>query len=83
MLSCHVQSFLEHLQGCRFHHLLWQPVSILYNPFHEEIPGVQPELALGQLEAMLSHPVTDCLGADTNLHLATVTFQILVGVKYG
>lgn len=50
-----------------------------YNPFHEEIPDLQPELALGQLETMLSHPATDCLGADTNLHLAAASFQILVG----
>lgn len=42
---CHVQSSVEHLQGLRFHHLLGQPVSTFYNPFHEEIPDVQPELA--------------------------------------
>lgn len=55
--ECHVQSFLEHLQGQGLHHFPAQPLPVPDNALHEENPlDVQPDPPLVQLE-VISSPV--------------------------
>ncbi|KAJ7419670.1 hypothetical protein WISP_52501 [Willisornis vidua] len=49
------------------------------NSLHEEIPrDVQSEPIPMQLEAMSCCPVTGCLEEETNPHLGTKSFQVVV-----
>ena len=52
---------------------------MLDNPFSEEIfPNIQSEPPLAQLEAVSSRPITCYLGKETNTHLVTTFFQVVV-----
>ncbi|GAB0191434.1 hypothetical protein GRJ2_001608700 [Grus japonensis] len=52
---------------------------MLDNPFGEEIfPNIQSKPPLTQLEAISSSPVTCYLAEETNTHLATTSFQVVV-----
>ena len=58
---------------------LGQPVPMLDNPFSEDIfPDIQSRPPLMQLEAIASHPITSFLGEETNTHLTTASFQVVV-----
>ena len=47
--------------------------------FSKEIfPVIQSKLSLKKLEAMSSHPITSYLGEETNTHLTTVSFQVVI-----
>ncbi|KAK4827828.1 hypothetical protein QYF61_021912 [Mycteria americana] len=55
------------------------PVPMLDNPFREEIlPNIQSKLPLVQLEVISSCPVASYLGEETDPHLATTSFQVVV-----
>ena len=52
---------------------------MLDNPFGEEIfPNIQTKPPRAQLEAIPSCPVTHYVGEDTDIHLATTSFQVVV-----
>ena len=75
----HTYTFLKYLQGWRLSHFPGQPVPVLDNPFSEGIfPNIQSKLAVVQLEAISSHPITGYLGEETNTHLAAAAFQVVV-----
>jgi len=58
-----------------------QPAPMLHNPFGEEIfPNTQAKPLLVP-EAVSSHPVTSYLGEETNTHLTTTSFQVVVESK--
>ncbi|KAK4830681.1 hypothetical protein QYF61_012850, partial [Mycteria americana] len=55
------------------------PIPMLDNPFGEEIvPNTQSKPPLAQLEAISSRPITCYLGEETDPHLATASFQVVV-----
>ncbi|KAK4826770.1 hypothetical protein QYF61_011397 [Mycteria americana] len=55
------------------------PVPMLDNPFGEEIfPNIQSKPPLVQLEAISSCPMACYLGKETDTHLATTSFQVVV-----
>ncbi|KAK4824605.1 hypothetical protein QYF61_016874 [Mycteria americana] len=57
----------------------WVPVPMLDNTFSKEIfPNIQSKPPLAQLEAISSCPITCYLGEETNTHLATTSFQVVV-----
>ncbi|KAK4810721.1 hypothetical protein QYF61_007695 [Mycteria americana] len=69
----------KYLQGWRLNHFPGQPVPMLDNPFSEEkFPNIQSQPPLVQLEAISSCPITCYLGEETNTHLATTSFQVVV-----
>ena len=48
--------------------------------FSKEIfPKIQSEAPLTQLETIASCPIASYLGEETNTHLATASFQVVVG----
>jgi len=52
---------------------------MLDNPFGEEIfPKIQSKPPLALPEAISSHPITCHLEKETNTHLATASFQVVV-----
>ena len=52
---------------------------MLDNPFGEEIfPNIQSKPPLAQPEAVSSHPIAFYLGEETDTHLATTSFQVVV-----
>ncbi|KAK4816299.1 hypothetical protein QYF61_014597 [Mycteria americana] len=56
-----------------------RPVAMLHDPCHEEVfCNVQSKPPLAQLEAISSHPITSYLGEETNPHLSTPSFQVVV-----
>ncbi|KAK4806152.1 hypothetical protein QYF61_001075 [Mycteria americana] len=55
------------------------PVPMLDNPFGEEIfSNIQSKPPLAQLEAISSRPITCYLGEETDPHLSTTSFQVVV-----
>ncbi|KAK4827693.1 LOW QUALITY PROTEIN: hypothetical protein QYF61_020827 [Mycteria americana] len=61
------------------HLLIFHPVPMLDHPFSKEIfPNIQPKPLLMQLEAISSRPITCYLGKETNTHLTTTSFQVVV-----
>ncbi|KAK4827827.1 hypothetical protein QYF61_021911 [Mycteria americana] len=57
----------------------FQPVPMLDNPFSEvEFPNIQSKPPLVQLEAISSCPITCYLGEETDPHLSTTSFQVVV-----
>ena len=77
--KCHIYTFFEHLQGWGLHHFPGQPVPMPDHSFSKEIfPNVQSESPLTQLEAIASHSTTRNLGEETNTHLTTTSFQVVV-----
>ena len=52
---------------------------MLDNPSSEEIfPNIQSKPPLAQLEAVSSCPIASYLGEETDTHLATTSFQVVV-----
>ncbi|KAK4826164.1 LOW QUALITY PROTEIN: hypothetical protein QYF61_005737 [Mycteria americana] len=67
------------LQGWRLNHFPGQPVPRLDNPFSEEkFPNIQSKPPLVQLEAISSCPIACYLGEETDPHLSTTSFQVVV-----
>ncbi|KAK4832495.1 hypothetical protein QYF61_023542 [Mycteria americana] len=72
-------SVMEQSEGWRHNHFPGQPVPMLDNPFsEEEFPNIQSKPPLAQLEAISSCPVTCYLGEETDPHLSTASFQVVV-----
>ena len=52
---------------------------MLDNPFGEEtLPNIRSKSPLVQLEAIASHAITCYLGKETDTHLATAYFEVVV-----
>ncbi|KAK4815341.1 hypothetical protein QYF61_000173 [Mycteria americana] len=65
--------------GWRLNHFPGQPVPMLDNPFSEvKFPNIQSKPPLVQLETISSCPITCYLGEETDTHLATTSFQVVV-----
>ncbi|KAK4823264.1 hypothetical protein QYF61_000231 [Mycteria americana] len=65
--------------GWRLNHFPGQPVPMLENPFSEEkFPNTQSKPPLVQLETISSCPITCYLGEETDPHLSTTSFQVVV-----
>ncbi|KAK4829773.1 hypothetical protein QYF61_006572 [Mycteria americana] len=74
-----IQTSFKYLQGWRLNHFPGQPVPMLDNPFSEEkFPNIQSKPPLAQLEAISSRPITCYLGEETDPHLSTTSFQVVV-----
>ncbi|KAK4831827.1 LOW QUALITY PROTEIN: hypothetical protein QYF61_019350 [Mycteria americana] len=74
-----IQTSFKYLQGWRLNHFTEQPVPMLDNPFSEvKFPNIQSKPPLVQLEAISSHPITCYLGEETDPHLSTTSFQVVV-----
>ncbi|KAK4809951.1 hypothetical protein QYF61_002908 [Mycteria americana] len=74
-----IQTSFKYLQGWRLNHFPGQPVPMLDNPFSEvKFPNIQSKPPLAQLEAISSCPITCYLGEETNTHLSTTSFQVVV-----
>ncbi|KAK4810562.1 hypothetical protein QYF61_004525 [Mycteria americana] len=74
-----IQTSFKYLQGWRLNHFPGQPVPMLENPFSEEkFPNIQSKPPLAQIEAISSCPITCYLGEETDPHLATTSFQVVV-----
>ncbi|NXT34424.1 LRCH1 protein, partial [Pelecanoides urinatrix] len=58
--------------------LLQDPNRYAYNSCKEISPNVQPKPPLVQLEAISSCPIASHLGEETDPHLATTSFQVVV-----
>ncbi|KAK4825630.1 hypothetical protein QYF61_001415 [Mycteria americana] len=71
---------LQHCQeGWRLNHFPGQSVPMLDNPLGEEkFPNIQSKPPLAQLEAISSCPITCYLGEETDPHLSTTSFQVVV-----
>ncbi|KAK4820565.1 hypothetical protein QYF61_001628 [Mycteria americana] len=66
-------------QGWRLNHFPGQPVPMLDNPFSEEkFPNIQSKPPLAQLETISSCPIACYLGEETDSHLSTTSFQVVV-----
>ncbi|KAK4830127.1 LOW QUALITY PROTEIN: hypothetical protein QYF61_008554 [Mycteria americana] len=75
----HIYMSFKYLQGWGHNHFPGQPVPMLDHPFGEEIfPNIQSKPPLAQLEAISSRPITCYLGEETDPHLATISFQVVV-----
>ncbi|KAK4821667.1 hypothetical protein QYF61_027135 [Mycteria americana] len=74
-----IQTSFKYFQGWRLNHFPGQPVPMLDNPFSEvKFPNIQSKPPLVQLEAISSRPSTCYLGEETDPHLATTSFQVVV-----
>ncbi|KAK4827284.1 hypothetical protein QYF61_016430 [Mycteria americana] len=77
-----IQTSFKYLQGWRLNHFAGQPVPMLDNPLGEEFfPNIQSKPPLVQLEAISSCPITCYLGEETDPHLSTTSFQVVVESK--
>ncbi|KAK4827890.1 hypothetical protein QYF61_022313 [Mycteria americana] len=66
-------------KGWRLNHFPGQSVPMLDNPLGEEkFPNIQSKPPLAQLEAISSCPITCYLGEETDPHLSTTSFQVVV-----
>ncbi|KAK4824780.1 hypothetical protein QYF61_019206 [Mycteria americana] len=66
-------------RGWRLNHFPGQSVPMLDNPLGEEkFPNIQSKPPLAQLEAISSCPITCYLGEETDPHLSTTSFQVVV-----
>ncbi|KAK4827220.1 hypothetical protein QYF61_015248 [Mycteria americana] len=78
-ISTKKTSVSECRKGWRLNHFPGKPVPMLDNTFHEEIfPNIQSKPPLVQLEAISSCSMACYLGEETNTHLATTSFQVVV-----
>ncbi|KAK4821248.1 hypothetical protein QYF61_016547 [Mycteria americana] len=80
--QCH-QEEMRHAKelniGWRLNHFPGQSVPMLDNPLGEEkFPNIQSKPPLAQLEAISSCPITCYLGEETDPHLSTTSFQVVV-----
>ncbi|KAK4806962.1 hypothetical protein QYF61_027329 [Mycteria americana] len=74
-----IQTSFKYLQGWRLNHFPGQPVPMLDNPFSEEkFPNIQSKPPLAQLEGISSRPITCYLTEETDTHLSTTSFQVVV-----
>ncbi|KAK4818053.1 LOW QUALITY PROTEIN: hypothetical protein QYF61_004580 [Mycteria americana] len=74
-----IQTSFKYLQGWRLNYFPGQPVPMLDNPFSEvKFPNIQSKPPLAQLEAISSCPITCYLGEETDPHLSTTSFQVVV-----
>ncbi|KAK4811014.1 hypothetical protein QYF61_015718 [Mycteria americana] len=74
-----IQTSFKYLQGWQLNHFPGQPVPMLDNPFSEEkFPNIQSKPPLAQLEAISSCPITCYLEEETDPHLSTTSFQVVV-----
>ncbi|KAK4830892.1 hypothetical protein QYF61_013821 [Mycteria americana] len=74
-----IQTSFKYLQGWRLNHFPGQPVPMPDNPLGEEkFPNIQSKPPLAQLEAISSCPITCYLGEETDPHLSTTSFQVVV-----
>ena len=74
----HSYASFKYLQGWWLNHCPGQPVPVPDHSFSKEIfPNIQSKPPLMQLEAVLSR-ITCYLGEETNTHLSTTTFQVVV-----
>ncbi|KAK4822882.1 hypothetical protein QYF61_021101 [Mycteria americana] len=74
-----IQTSFKYLQGWRLNHFPGQPVPMLDNPFSEiKFPNIQSKPPLAQLEAISSCPILCYLGEETDPHLSTTSFQVVV-----
>ncbi|KAK4823484.1 hypothetical protein QYF61_002548 [Mycteria americana] len=74
-----IQTSFKYLQGWRLNHFPGQPLPMLDNPFSEvKFPNIQSKPPLMQLEAISSCPITCYLGEETDPHLSTTSFQVVV-----
>ncbi|KAK4818842.1 LOW QUALITY PROTEIN: hypothetical protein QYF61_020061 [Mycteria americana] len=79
VLKNFIQTTFKYLQGWRLNHFPGQPVPMLDNPFSEvKFPNTQSKPPLAQLEAISSCPITCYLGEETDPHLSTTSFQVVV-----
>ncbi|KAK4808475.1 hypothetical protein QYF61_005792 [Mycteria americana] len=70
---------LRKSKGWRLNHFPGQSVPMLDNPLGEEkFPNIQSKPPLAQLEAISSCPITCYLGEETDPHLSTTSFQVVV-----
>jgi len=77
--KCHIYTSFKYLQGWGLNHFPWQPVPMLDNPFCEEIfPHIQSKPLLVVLEAISSRLTACHLGEESDIHLATICFQVVV-----
>ncbi|KAK4816771.1 hypothetical protein QYF61_022769, partial [Mycteria americana] len=77
-----IQTAFKYLQGWRLNHFPGQSVPMLDNPLGEEkFPNIQSKPPLAQLEAISSCPITCYLGEETDPHLSTTSFQVVVESK--
>ncbi|KAK4815585.1 hypothetical protein QYF61_004800 [Mycteria americana] len=75
----HIYVSFKYLQGWRLNHFPGQPGPMLDNPSSEDIfPNTQSKPPLVQLEAISSGPITCYLGEETDPHLSTTSFQVVV-----
>ena len=54
-----------------------QPVPVPDQSIRELFPNIHPESPLAQLEAIPSSPITSYVREETDLHLATVSLQVV------
>ncbi|KAK4827917.1 hypothetical protein QYF61_022365, partial [Mycteria americana] len=55
------------------------PVPMLDHPFSKEVfPNIPPKPLLMQPKAISSHPIASYLGEETDMHLTTTSFQVVV-----
>ncbi|KAK4824075.1 hypothetical protein QYF61_010586, partial [Mycteria americana] len=74
-----IQTSFKYLQGWRLNHFPGQPVPMLDNPCSEvKFPNIQSKPPLAQLEAISSRPMACYLGEETDPHLPTTSFQVVV-----
>ncbi|KAK4826190.1 hypothetical protein QYF61_006134, partial [Mycteria americana] len=74
-----IQTAFKYLQEWGLNHFPGQPVPMLDNPFRDKIfPNTQPKPPLVQLEAISSRPISCHLGEETDPHLTTASFQVVV-----
>ncbi|KAK4819569.1 hypothetical protein QYF61_007080, partial [Mycteria americana] len=74
-----IQTSFKYLQGWRLNHFPGQSVPMLDNPLGEEkFPNIQSKPPLAQLEAISSCPMACYLGEETDPHLSTTSFQVVV-----
>ncbi|KAK4810580.1 hypothetical protein QYF61_007317, partial [Mycteria americana] len=75
----HIYTAFKYLQGWRLNHFPGQPLPMLDHPFSKEIfPNIQSKPPLAQLEAVSSCPIACYLGEETDPHLPTTSFQVVV-----
>ncbi|KAK4826008.1 hypothetical protein QYF61_003781 [Mycteria americana] len=74
-----IQTSFKYLQGWRLNHFPGQSVPMLDNPLGEvKFPHIQSKPPLAQLEAISSCPIACYLGEETDPHLSTTSFQVVV-----
>ncbi|KAK4824091.1 hypothetical protein QYF61_010602 [Mycteria americana] len=75
----HIYTSFKYLQRWSLNHFPQQTVPMLDHHFSKEtFPNIQSKPPLARVEAISSHPITRYLGEETNTHLTTPSFQVVV-----